>query len=263
MKNTIEKWLNASNKDYLEGIILLEKAGARPRIVHMFRNRSPRFAMNELAYNLKKIAENLPQSSKVETTVPSDQQHNEKDSSVVNEEERYKDSAAGIAKRIVQELRTEISRLHNDLFDIGVANDEISMTRRRDILEERKPLIVRYNEVFESKEMFFSGEIDEQQLLDVINFKNNSPEVAVVDIDKLSGLELAKRIKAAKACITRCNNQLKYQRDTAIVDGKPATENPMPDCPNRDKIKARLAGRTAELVQLNAEFSKRGLDGNA
>jgi hypothetical protein len=74
----------------------------------------------------------------------------------------------------------------------------------------------------------------------------------------MSDLDLAKAIKAAKATITRCNNQLRFQQDVSVKDNKPLPENPMPDCPKKEKIVKKLADKTQQLVILTAELESRG-----
>lgn len=264
MKKAIISWLESPSKDYFEGVRLLQAAGARPRLVAMFNNRSPRFALDELIYNLRKMAASAPSSTSSSTSIL----HQDEPPKIIQVATPAKSSIpdshpAAIAKRLVQDLHTEISRLHNELFDIGVANDDRSMERRRSIIEERKPLIKRYNQIYEAKEAFFSGELNDSQLLDIINYKEESTITTVQNIQSLTDVDILRRIKAAKSCINRCNNQLRFQKDAAVVNGQQMPENPLPDCPKREKIKTRLAARTSELVQLVAEAEKRGINGDS
>ena len=116
--------------------------------------------------------------------------------------------------------------------------------------------------MYEAKEAFFNGELDEQQLLAVINQEqpkeDNKQQAANNELSKMSDLDLAKAIKAAKAAITRCNNQLRFQQDVATKGGKPLPENPMPDCPKKEEVVKKLADKTQELVTLTAELESRG-----
>lgn len=162
---------------------------------------------------------------------------------------------AAIAKSIVHDTWVELSRIKEELFKLGTENTPDIIARRKALLDEQAPLVARYNEVYEAKEAFFNGELDEQQLLAVINQEqpkedNKQP----TDYSQLSDLELTKRIKAVKQVINRSNNQLLYQQNTVAK-----TENPMPDCPRRHDIEQRILVSKAELDNLTDIARRRGL----
>ena len=78
----------------------------------------------------------------------------------------FSSSPASIAKSIVHDLYIEISKLTNELYDVGESNDDASCAKRVDIMNERAGLIERYNRVYDAKELFFAGEISEKELDD-------------------------------------------------------------------------------------------------
>ena len=85
------------------------------------------------------------------------------------------------------------------------------MAQRRALLEERLPLIERYNQMYEAKEAFFAGEMTEEQLLVIIENKPNGEkqeEKEPVDYAKMSDLELIKKIHSVKQAINRASNQI-------------------------------------------------------
>jgi hypothetical protein len=245
MNNDITHWIENPSRDYAEGVRLLEKHSSNTHLVRVFANRSPRFAMSDLVAELRRLkptaAADLPaatvtaQASK--TQVP---------------------KVAEVAKQMVHEAWVKLSKNHRDLYAVGEGNSEKEMAARRILLAEREPLIERYNSIYEAKEALFAGVLTETQLQEVIDGKTIDQVLHPVKPEKvtllasLSDLQLAKKAKAAKAVITRCKNQLRYQQDTAAKEDKP-----MPQCPRRKEIEQRMADKQAELATLEEELKKR------
>jgi hypothetical protein len=245
MNNDITHWRENPSRDYAEGVRLLEKHSSNTHLVRVFANRSPRFAMSDLVAELRRLkptaAADLPaatvtaQASK--TQVP---------------------KVAEVAKQMVHEAWVKLSKNHRDLYAVGEGNSEKEMAARRILLAEREPLIERYNSIYEAKEALFAGVLTETQLQEVIDGKTIDQVLHPVKPEKvtllasLSDLQLAKKAKAAKAVITRCKNQLRYQQDTAAKEDKP-----MPQCPRRKEIEQRMADKQAELATLEEELKKR------
>ena len=264
MENIIKQWIDNPNHDYSDGVALFVRFGGNRGEVRYFENTQPRFAIKKLTYELGKLMKQgkgfvesatqepaalLPEvcgsvspSLKAATTQPK---------SNIPE-------VAAIAKRIVHETWLEMSRITDELFNLGTENDDATVSRRKALLDERIPLIERYNQVYEAKESFFAGEMTEEQLFNIVMGKPEKEPEPPADYSKLSDLELSKKLHAAQTAVTRYGNQLLYQSNK-----KEAKENPMPDCPKRKDIKNSLAVRTAELEALKLEFEKRGLNGNA
>lgn len=269
MENAIIEWINNPNKNYEEGIALFSANGGNKFMLRYFQATKPRFALSKLIYELGKLAKK-PVVISVKTQVQkSESGHSEEPPVAEGFSQTEKDvdetgqsddipETAKVAKRIVHDTWVELSRIKNELYDLGTENTPELMEKRAALLKEQADLSERYNKVYEAKEMFFDGEIDEKQLLDIINYKEESKEPAKVDLKGMSDLELSKAIKAAKQYITRCTNQLLYQRDTSKVDGKQAKENPMPDCPKKESIIAKMGAKKVELVNLEAELQSRG-----
>lgn len=245
MINDITRWIDNPSRDYAEGVMLLEKHSSNTHLVRVFANRSPRFAMSDLVAELRRLkptaAADLPaatvtaQASKPQ--VP---------------------KVAEVAKQMVHEAWVKLSKNHRDLYAVGEGNSEKEMAARRILLAEREPLIERYNSIYEAKEALFAGVLTEAQLQEVIDGKTIDQVLhpvkpkKVTPLASLSDLQLAKKAKAAKAVITRCKNQLRYQQDTAAKE-----EKPMPQCPRRKEIEQRMADKQAELATLEEELKKR------
>lgn len=274
MENDIRQWIDNPNRDYHEGVELLKGLGVTPRVVRMFEARSPRFAMDELVYLVRKRStyahlsdarpiNNNESSSNIPALRASSEDPGTDSSLETNKESGFDSTPAGIAKRMVQDLHTAISKLQNNLFDVGTSNDKRSCSLRLDIMKERDQLIARYNKLFEAKEMFFAGELDGQQLMNIINYKDEMKPLDATPSIELSDVDLLKKIKAIKACITRYNNLLLYQNKVSVSHGKKLQDNPMPQCPKREKYEARIATCLQELIGYQVEAQRRGLYGIA
>ena len=258
METTIKQWVEDPKRNYSVGVALLEKHCTNRCLVRYFQNTTERFGMKKLTYELGKLALKVkepepvepPQTPTVVDTPPTDENQTPMD----NDKPPIPEVAA-IAKSIVHDTWVELSRIKEELFNLGTENTPDIIAHRKALLDEQAPLVARYNEVYEAKEAFFNGELDEQQLLAVINQeqpKENNKQPT--DYSQLSDLELTKRIKAVKQVINRSNNQLLYQQNTVAK-----TENPMPDCPRRRDIEKRISVSKAELDNLTDIARQRGL----
>lgn len=281
METTIKQWVEDPKRSYSVGVALLEKHCTNRCLVRYFQNTTERFGMKKLTYELGKLAlwcaprasrakvkepesVKLPQTPTVVDTLPSGEGGTTQtvDTPPTDENQPPMDNnkppipeVAAIAKSIVHDTWVELSRIKEELFNLGTENTPDIIARRKALLDEQAPLVARYNGVYEAKEAFFNGEMDEQQLLAVINQEqpkedNGQP----TDYSQLSDLELTKRIKAVKQVINRSNNQLLYQQNTVAK-----TENPMPDCPRRRDIEKRISVSKAELDNLTDIARQRGL----
>lgn len=247
MNKEIEQWLNGV-RDYDEGVALFIKYGGNRSQARVFQNTVARFAIKSLTYELTKLA-------KKTTSAPVAGKKEAKPTTKVQKQKDDISEVVGKVKDEIHNIWVKLSRQHLDLFETGEENTSELMAERVKIMAERTPLMERYNQLYEAKEAFFNGELDEQQLLAVINqeqSKENNKQPT--DYSQLSDLELTKRIKAVKQVINRLSNQLLYQQNTVAK-----TENPMPDCPRRRDIEQRISVKKAELETLTDIARQRGL----
>lgn len=279
METTIKQWVEDPKRSYSVGVALLDKHCTNRCLVRYFQNTVERFGMRKLTYELKKLALKVnepepiepPQTPTFVDTPPTDEGGTTQmvdtpptdeggttqtvDTPPSDSEKPPIPEVAAIAKSIVHDTWVELSRIKEELFNLGNENTPDIVSRRKALLEEQAPLMARYNEVYEAKEAFFNGEMDEQQLLAVINQEEPKEENRQpTDYSQLSDLELTKRIKAVKQVINRSSNQLLYQQNTVAK-----TENPMPDCPRRRGIEQRVLVSKAELETLTDIARQRGL----
>lgn len=246
--NAIEQWISDPGRDYAAGVDLLEQVCKNSRLVHVFRHRSPRFAMDDLEAELRRRKTSMPEGTEKEMVRPVEEKKKTTVPTVVEK-----------AKKMVHDSWVILSKLHRQMYDTGEGNSEKELAARRKLMEERDHWIERYNSVYEAKELYFAGKLTEAQLQEVVDGKtieqvlHPDPPKEETALSELSDLQIAKKAKAAKAAINRCKNQLLYQQDTAAKK-----ENPLPDCPKRTAIEQRLAEKKAELATLEAELKRRG-----
>ena len=252
MNKEIEQWLNGG-RDYDEGVALFIKYGGNRSQARVFQNTVARFAIKSLTYELTKLAKkttSAPVAGKKEAKPTTTTAQKPKDDIP---------EVVAVAKQIVHDTWLELSRINEELHALGEVNDGKTMAARQALMEEREPLIVRYNTVYEAKEAFFAGEMTVEQLQAVIDNKpKEEPKAEEPQAKEMSDLEITKRLHALKTNITRSQNRLDYQQEK-----KGKEKKPMPDCPKRKKIEAKLNEMKAEYDTLQAEAKKRGLNGKA
>lgn len=253
MNTEIKEWLEGS-RDYEEGVALFVKYGGNRAQARVFQNTAARFAIKSLTYELTKLAKSTTSVAVAAKKPLAKAAAKEK-----VEPQNNIPEVAALAKKIVHETWVELSRINEELHAIGEANDDKSIAARKALMDEREPLIERYNTVYEAKESFFAGEMTEEQLKAVIDGKpKEEPKADSQPNKEMTDLDITKRLHALKTNITRSQNRLDYQQEK-----KGKEKNPMPDCPKRQKLEAKLKEMQAEYKALQAEAKKRGLNGKA
>ncbi len=261
METTIKQWVKDPKRSYKVGVELLDNYCKNRHLVRFFQNTVERYGMKKLTYELSKLAAKIKEDAIEEqfSVVDNKETHQQK----TEDSNEGQLPVFNVAKKLVHELWVEISRITEELYNVGTVNDKDSKEKRKALLSERLPLIERFNIVYEAKELFFCGELTEEQLKVVMEGsleENNGDEknIKLVNFEKMSDLDLIKKMHSTKQAINRAKNQLLYQQDS-----KGEAENPLPDCPRRREIEERLSVKQAELNALLAEFESRGINGNA
>ena len=235
----ILQWLT-NGKEYQTGIALLEKHQRNRMLVQHFRHSTPKFAAAKLEYELRKLLKgkstattqtrptappwtliNLskPKAAKSETPIPS----------IIVQ-----------AKDELYELFTAISTAHRKLYELGEGNSEEVVAQRRRILEDRLPLIRRYEKLYPLKERYFDTGKVPDELVRMVREKVEEQPVPVptdgrAELEKLSDMELLKKEHSLKVNINKTRNRLEYQANRKLD-----TPNPMPESPLRTKLEAKL-----------------------
>ena len=235
----ILQWLT-NGKDYQTGIALLERHQRNRMLVQHFQHSTPKFAAAKLEYELRKllkgksVATNLtrptappwtlinvskPKAAKSETPIPS----------IIVQ-----------AKDELYELFTAISTAHRKLYELGEGNSGDVVAQRRRILEDRLPLIRRYEKLYPLKERYFdTGKLPDELVRMVREKVEEQPAPVPMDgrakLEKLTDMELMKKEHSIKVNINTTRNRLEYQANRKLD-----TPNPMPESPLRSKLEAKL-----------------------
>lgn len=243
MNNIITEWVNNPQRDYSEGVALMRQCCPNKSLVRYFEATSERFGMKKLVYELGKLAGSRQLATLTRpTSAP--------------KPSKPKSKAVEQAKKKTHDAWVEMSKLQNELYDTGTANDEATVAKRKQIMEKRDSIVERYNELYEGKEKFFEGKMSEEELQNVVDGKlpEKEPKKEKSPCSDMTDVQLTKRQHAVQTNITRAQNQLDYQQDK-----KGKAKNPMPDCPKRTKLEAKLAKLREEQTCIEQEIKKRGL----
>lgn len=236
----IKTWLQSQNKDYSKGVELFEKHHKNKMLTRHFRLGKASTHAKKLEYELKKLtgvpltvlfAENTTEEQQVATIALLPE--------IIKQ-----------AKTAVYELFTAISMAHRKLFELGESNSEDVVTQRKTLLEERLPLIRRYEQLYLLKEQYFNTGVISPELPMLLSEQANSdtetpPQILDGKIQPLSGVELMKKKQATTVAINKIQNRLQYQSLT-----KAEKPNPMPASPKREELKKKLATLKDNLAKI-------------
>lgn len=236
----IIQWLT-SGKDYAEGVAVLGRHTKNRALIRHFLCTTPKFAAAKLEYELRKFLKTKPVSITQPTvTTTAKQVITTPEPQTANRKKPIPDIIAQ-AKNELYELFTAISIAHRKLYEFGEGNSEDVVAERRRILQDRLPLIRRYEKLYLLKEQYFDTGKVPAELVRMIREKiTEEPEPVAKDsrteLEKLSDLELAKKQHSLKVNINRTRNRLEYQADRKLDE-----PDPMPDSPLRTKLEAKLS----------------------
>jgi hypothetical protein len=146
--------------------------------------------------------------------------------------------------------------MHTELYNLGTSNDKAVVEQRHKILQERKPLIARCEQLYELKEEYFRTRVLSGTLKELVHSDiQKEPVIAKPSANKakeLSDLQLAKRRQQLRSSISKTENLLNYQAISKLSELRP-----MPDGPKRKDTEKRLADLKAEYTEIVTEISKR------
>ena len=252
----ILQWLT-NGKDYQTCIALLERHQRNRMLVQHFRHSTPKFAAAKLEYELRKLLKgksvaanqtrptappwtltnvSKPKAAKSETPIPS----------IIVQ-----------AKDELYELFTAISTAHRKLYELGEGNSEEVVAQRRRILEDRLPLIRRYEKLYPLKERYFdTGKVPDELVRMVREKVVEEPAPVPTDgraeLEKLTDMELLKKEHSIKVNINTTRNRLEYQANRKLD-----TPNPMPESPLRSKLEAKLADLRTQYANVTEIIESR------
>ena len=240
----IKTWLQSPNKDYAQGVALFEKHHKNKMLARHFQNGKQVTHAKKLEYELKKLI-GIPLTVLFAQNI-SDNSAEVKPTTAIT----LLPQIIIQAKAAVYELFTAISTMHRKLYELGESNSEEIVNQRKALIEERLPLISRYEKLYLLKEQYFNTGIIPPELSLLLNEHTNSdaeapPQKPNDKINALSGVELMKKKQATTVAINKIQNRLQYQSLT-----KADTPNPMPVSPQRDKLEAKLAALKDDLATI-------------
>lgn len=226
----IIQWL-AGGKDYAQGVAIFGRYAKNAALVRHFQCTTAKFAAAKLEYELRKLLKGRAITSQLPRTVittPKPMQPTAVPDTIAQ------------AKNELYELFTAISTAHRKLYELGEGNSEDIVAQRRRILEDRLPLIRRYEKLYPLKEKYFdTGEVPAELVRMVREKVEEQPAPVPMDgraeLEKLSDMELLKKQHSIKVNINKTRNRLEYQALKKLD-----TPNPMPDSPLRTKLEAKL-----------------------
>jgi len=236
----IKTWLQSPNKDYSQGVALFEKHHKNKMLARHFRNGKPATHAKKLEYELKKLI-GIPL-----TTLFAGNATAEKLTATI----ALLPQVITQAKTAVYELFTAISTMHRKLYELGESNSEEIVSQRKALIDERLPLIRRYEQLYLLKEQYFNTGVIPPELSLILTEQANSdtgtpPKAAKSEVNYLSGVELMKKKQALTIAINKAQNRLQYQSLT-----KADKPNPMPASPAREKLEAKLATLKEDLAKI-------------
>ena len=232
----ILQWLT-NGKDYNTGVSILERHHKNRTFVQHFRHTTAKFAAAKLEYELRKLLKGGTKTQQRPT--PRKQ--------FINVFQRQKSKSAEKIPAIITQAKDELYRLftaistaHRKLYELGEGNSEDIVAQRRRILEDRLPLIRRFEKLYPLKEKYFdTGEVPAELARMVREKVEEQPAPVSMDnrteLEKLSDMELLKKQHSIKVNINKTRNRLEYQALKKLD-----APNPMPDSPLRTKLEAKL-----------------------
>lgn len=236
----ILQWLT-NGKDYKTGVAVLDRHIRNKALIRHFQFSTPKCAAAKLEYELRKLLKGVAiAQAKPSQAAPA------KPFMTVSKRQVAKRQTP-IPNIIVQakdelyELFTAISTAHRKLYELGEGNSEDIVAQRRRILDDRLPLIRRFEKLYPLKEKYFdTGEVPAELVRMVREKVEEQPAPVPVDgraeLEKLSDMELLKKQHSIKVNINKTRNRLEYQALKKLD-----TPNPMPDSPLRTKLETKLA----------------------
>ena len=258
----ILQWL-ASGKDYSEGVAILDRHTKNSALIRHFRCTTAKFAAAKLEYELRKLLKGraaaldggsllsrpaAPVVVKQMITTPEPVA-----------EKRPGTAAPDIiaqAKSELYELFTAISIAHRQLYELGEGNSQDVVARRRRILQERLPLIRRYERLYLLKEQYFdTGKVPDELVRLIEDKVREEPAETTphrTEFEALSDIDLVKKQHSLKVNINKTRNRLEYQALKKLD-----TPNPMPDSPLRSKLEARLEQLRSQYAAITRILEER------
>lgn len=255
-KEKILEWLNQNDKEYNQGVELLELATSAIT-ANRFRRGNPSLLLPHLVAFLRRIA-GTTVTSTVKTTSPIPSVKST--ASIPEPIRRAKDKLHDLWLRLVD--------FHKRLLALGFDNTDEKKKARVALMADRAPFVEAFEQLYLLKEEYFAYPEDQRQvppdllsLLDRLDGRatgskpvnrDSGSQPVKTNFSSLSPLELYKKRHALLMAITRRNNKLRFSQPT------PAEQlNPMPDSPKRKAIESEIATLQQQLSEIDSLLQKK------
>jgi len=261
VRDEVITWVNSKSKDLDTGLNLMEKSGYKPHVCANFlknRNRQdiPKKLEAELRLYLRYYANPTADIHKDEE-LEVEKAIAEKILSNI-EIELAKDYPP-IIKQLLQiysDSYKDRSIAHTDLKDVGEANDEESMDKRKSILLVIGSMSLRQEALWKAFEAYRAdGTLPEEELLTAVFVAGE--EMNTTEAPKQSKFKLAETLEDLKKQsdgwrikISKAGNRLNFQSEKK--EDKP---NPMPEGPKRITVEKHIERLTAEKLLIDTAIA--------
>lgn len=273
-------WMN-SQRDFDQGIKVLEASGFRPMVVSNLKKRGAQApaAMARLKHLMRTLINAWAQSGEVwEDTdleagiikgksIPQDTP----EKSHMSLMEAYDALNSGQLEHYPEEVKNIIldyrnayvqrEKLHRELSELGEENtDEICQLRKEKSdqieslstrLDQLYPQFIAYIE--DKKIPDPDGSTNEQKQSEDSDEGSGDEHTESSDYDQMPLEDLKKLKKSLSTKVLRAVNRLNYQQET-----KAETMNPMPDGPERVKYESKIRRLSAQIEDIKMAIAKHG-----
>jgi hypothetical protein len=260
----IKQWLT-SEMNYQEGVAIFEKYCKNKIFVRNFKNGSPKYMQAKLEYEMKRLL-GIPLSAITSQTCSNQQLVSQLPVTSYKvtfaaPPLRPATSSQSIqslpnqitkAKELRNELYTQIANIHKDLYELGEGNTEKIIKQRKILLDKRKPLIEKHENIYRAIEEYFITKIvpdNLQALLSEVAIPESSNHI---DFEKLPDIQLVKLKNKIATQITKIKNLLNFQSYTSQKE-----PNPMPEGSKRKETEKRLQELTDNHTQISKIIKSR------
>lgn len=272
MRNYLENreramaWLNGDQRDFNQGIAILEDAQFKPGVVGVLkRHGSGRCQSDErLVYHMRDFVRCFAVESAAEDTdllidvvdgkemsttkIPADEKLPSMLSNKVTEMlegARFPEDISAIV-RDYRSAYVEREQLMNKMAELPEDNDEVTVGKRKAISDRLKELSDLMDELYPKYEQYMrEGKLPA---------KEAEPEAQQpAGLDTMGKEELQKLRKLTATKISRARNMLLYQ-----TEAKQEQENPMTDERKIAKYNAKIARLAAELNDIEMAIARLG-----
>ena len=235
-KEKILEWLNQNDKDYNQGVELLELATSAIT-ANRFRRGNPALLLPHLVAFLRRITgPSFTSTVKTASPIPSVKST----ASIPEPIRRAKDKLHDLWLRLVD--------YHKRLLALGFDNTDEKKKARVALMADRAPFVEAFEQLYLLKEEYFACRATGSK---PVNRDSGSKPVKT-NFSSLTPLELYKKRHALLMAITRRNNKPRFSQPT------PAEQlNPMPDSPKRKAIESEIATLQQQLQEIDNLLQKK------